>query len=804
MSSLQVLYAEDNRDDADLTVLHFAENEPDIAVAIVATGAECLARLDTGHVDVLLLDHHLPDQDAPEILKQISARGYSLPVVVVTAVGDEALVVQLLRLGAWDYVPKQGAYIETLPAVLRHAFAEHASGSRPPRAMPPLPRRVLLAEHDPSDVDLTVAHLEDWAPHLTVHVVRGAGEALEFLEREDVDVVVTDLRLSDMSALGLMREARRRGLQVPFVVITGQGDESAAVTALKLGAYDYIVKRDNYLTQLPYAIDNAADRFELALMNQRLQGDLAERETLQRSTETTLDLLDTLQRHAPIGIAFIDADFRFQRVNDELAAMTGLRASAHIGRSAAELLPNMWPKLEPLYRRALGGASVLKAEVDGEVREAGPARRFWSCSFYPVRLAGGDIVGIGGFIADVTDGKKAEAELRHQAAELTESARQKDEFLAMLGHELRNPLAPVRTALELMQRSGTQSGIEKRAHEVMDRQLSHMVRIVDDLLDVSRITSGRIKLTVQEIDLRQVVSDAVDSVRELIDARRLRLAVTVPSEPVLVRGDVTRLVQVFVNLLNNAAKYTGEGGAIGLVLDFDAACAVLRVSDTGVGISPRLLPRIFDLFTQEERTLDRAQGGLGLGLSLVRRITELHGGTVDARSEGRGMGSEFVVRLPLTVRGVSRGALQTKRPVASPRGPMRCLVVEDNVDAAHMLEFALDSEGHEARLAFDGKDAIETAKQFRPDAVVLDVGLPGMNGYEVARAIRQLPGLSRVNIIGATGYGQDADRRRAEEAGFDHYLVKPIELDALMLALTAGRTGHGLHGEVPRGEANDA
>ncbi len=339
-------------------------------------------------------------------------------------------------------------------------------------------------------------------------------------------------------------------------------------------------------------------------------------------------------------------------------------------------------------------------------------------------------------------------------------------------------------------RRGDSQMVERRAYDVMDRQIAHLVRMVDDLLDVSRITTGRIKLNVKEIDLRQVVADAVDSVKLLIDSRHLHLDVAVPPHHVPVRGDPTRLVQVLVNLLNNAAKYTGEQGSVRIVLDQDATHAVLKVVDTGVGISPRLLPRIFELFTQEERTLDRAQGGLGLGLSLVRRITELHGGSVEARSEGRGLGSEFVVRLPLQVASAVAIAPVQAESAAHHRGPMKCLVVEDNVDAAHMLEFALDSEGHEARLAFDGQAAVEAARQFKPDAVVLDVGLPGMNGYDVARAIRDLPGLAEVNIIGATGYGQDSDRRRAEEAGFDHYLVKPIELDALLSALNTGRDAH--------------
>jgi CheY-like chemotaxis protein/anti-sigma regulatory factor (Ser/Thr protein kinase) len=250
---------------------------------------------------------------------------------------------------------------------------------------------------------------------------------------------------------------------------------------------------------------------------------------------------------------------------------------------------------------------------------------------------------------------------------------------------------------------------------------------------------------------------------------------------------VTRLVQIFVNLLNNAAKYTDEGGYIRLTVEAQNGHAIVRVIDTGAGIPARLLSKVFDLFTQDDRTLDRAQGGLGLGLTLVRRIAELHGGTVAARSEGKGRGSEFVVKVPLARFQIAAAAQSAE--IAAPRSlaPMRCLVVDDNVDAAHMLELALKFEGHDVRLAFDGVDAVEAAAVYQPDAVVLDIGLPRMNGYDVARALRQLPGLADVIIVGVTGYGQERDRERSRDAGFDHHLVKPIDLEALLGALSGGR-----------------
>jgi PAS domain S-box-containing protein len=524
-------------------------------------------------------------------------------------------------------------------------------------------------------------------------------------------------------------------------------------------------------------------------VNRRLQDELLKRERLQQAMAESLALLDTLQKHAPIGIAFMDRNYRFQRVNDELAAINGLPASAHLGRTVAEVVPAIWPKLEPVYRKVLAGEPALNVEISGETLAHVGVERHWVASYYPVRNPSHEVIGLGVFVSEVTERKKAEIALREQATALAETARQKDEFIAMLSHELRNPLAPVRSALELLRRFGPQNAIAASTFDVMERQIKHMVRLLDDLLDVSRITSGRIRLNMQLIDVRQVIGDGIESARSLIDRRRHRLETVLPPEPVFVRGDATRLVQVLVNLLNNAAKYTPEGGTIRLAASAEDADAVLRVADTGAGISPRLLPKIFDLFTQDDRTLDRAQGGLGIGLTLVRRISELHGGTVEVHSPGRGQGSEFVVRLPRVVPDAVIAALPSANVTApSTRTPKRCLLVEDNVDAAQMLQIALELEGHKVCLAFDGDQAIAMATTFQPDAVILDLGLPGLNGYDAARAIRLVPGLENVLLIAATGYGQQGDRERSRAAGFDHHLVKPIDLDMLIATLAAGRT----------------
>jgi PAS domain S-box-containing protein len=785
-AALHVLYAERRGAEADLTRAHFARVAPDIALDVVDSGARCLARLAEGSYDALLLDHRLPDMDGVAVLVELAVREVQLPVVMMTGEGDEPLFVQALAVGPCDYVPKHTNFRDSLPAALKRVAAESHMLQGPRPTARRQRRRILYVEQGSAAIHQIVNHLAQVAPRFSLEVARSSADALTLLQAYHFDLLLMNLRTPDMNALDLLRETRHRGLQIPVVVMTDRGDERAGVAALDLGASDYVVKRDDDLSRLPYAIDHAIARFELGQLKHHLLTSLAARLRSQQATAESLALLDTLQRHAPIGIAFTDRDYRFSRVNDELAAINGLPAEAHIGRTVGETVPDIWPQLEPVYRRVLAGESVVKLEMSGQTVAKPGEERHWVSSFYPVRGRNQDVIGIGVFVSEITERKRAEAVLREQAEAVAETARQKDEFLAMLGHELRNPLAPIRTALALLRQSGSPNPVAVRAHDVMDRQITHMVRLLDDLLDVARITNGRINLTMQQVDVRQVVAEAIDSVRGLIDARHHHVETALPPGPLIVRGDVTRLVQVVVNLLNNAAKYTDEHGTIRVTAATEHAHAVLRVTDTGTGIPARLLPKIFDLFTQDDRTLDRAQGGLGLGLTLVRRISELHGGTVEARSEGRGRGSEFIVKLPLAGAEPVASVPDTNLSEVS-RPPIRCLLVEDNVDAAQMLQCALELHGHEVRLAFDGRDAVDAARTFKPDAVVLDIGLPRMNGYDVAREIRRLPGLADIIIVAVTGYGQDADRRKSCEAGCDHHLVKPIELNQLLRVLGAGR-----------------
>jgi signal transduction histidine kinase len=383
----------------------------------------------------------------------------------------------------------------------------------------------------------------------------------------------------------------------------------------------------------------------------------------------------------------------------------------------------------------------------------------------------------------LAEAERRESEVRRQqlTAEeaLKDSDRRKDELLAMLAHELRNPLAPIRNALHTLQLPGAPAADAEAARQVMGRQVEHLARLVEDLLDVSRLQRGRIRLRKEPVELAEVIARAAEAVRSAFDARRQEFTIALPPEPVLLEADAARLTQVLVNLLDNAAKYTEEGGRVWLTAKRNHGEVFLRVRDTGMGIPAELLPYVFDLFSQGERSLDRSQGGLGLGLTLVRRLLEMHGGSVAAFSDGPGRGSEFVVRLPLP--SAAHPASTPASLAAPPAGlrpihrTLKVLVVDDNVDGAVSLGIVLRLWGHEVQVAHDGWKALEDACGRRFDVVVLDIGLPGLDGYEVARRLRKRTGWEKVFLIAMTGYGQNDDRRRSQEAGFDLHFVKPVD-----------------------------
>ena len=409
----------------------------------------------------------------------------------------------------------------------------------------------------------------------------------------------------------------------------------------------------------------------------------------------------------------------------------------------------------------------------------------------PIRDEHGDVVRWFGTHTDVTEQREMANKITQQAEQLAGESRRKDEFLAMLSHELRNPLAPIRSAVNLlrMHERGNQNAIQQKAREIIERQVGNLTKLVGDLLEVSRVVSGRIHLDLTTLDLSQVVKHAVETATPLINQHKHELVLHLCDEPIWTNVDATRMEEVLINLLNNAAKYTPDGGRIEVWCEGipDDKVVQVRVRDNGMGIDEKLLPRIFDLFTQADRSLARSAGGLGIGLSLAHRLVELHGGTIEARSppKGCGVGSEFIVKLAITASPVA--AAQVPPDEAEPaRNGMKVLIVDDNIDQVTMLAGALRMTGYAVQSAHTGTDGLKVSQQWRPDVVLLDIGLPGMDGYDVARRLRTMPldeadggETFRVRIIAVTGYGRDSDIARAREAGFDAHLVKPYEFDAL-------------------------
>jgi PAS domain S-box-containing protein len=399
------------------------------------------------------------------------------------------------------------------------------------------------------------------------------------------------------------------------------------------------------------------------------------------------------------------------------------------------------------------------------------------------------------FCLDVSERRRLEDELRKHASELAEADVRKNEFLAMLGHELRNPLAPIRNAVKIMKQRGTNDPTLCWARDVIDQQVRQMAHLVDDLLEISRLTRGKVRLQKEVVTVATIVAYAVESSRPIIDRHRHRLSISMPPEPFMVDADPVRMAQVLSNLLNNAAKYTAEGGQIRLVVSPDTEHVYFRVRDNGIGIPAEMLARVFDLFTQIDHSLDRSQGGLGLGLTLVRSLVEMHGGSVRAASEGLGKGSEFTVTLPLWKPGLTSGddgpapAFSPARPVIEGARrafrPRKVLVVDDNFPSAKSLEMLLAIEGHEVQVVHDGPSALQAASLHRHEVVLMDIGLPGMDGYEVARRLRQDPELKDLMLVAITGYAEDEACRRSHAAGFDHHMVKPVDPDAILSLLVS-------------------
>ncbi len=508
----------------------------------------------------------------------------------------------------------------------------------------------------------------------------------------------------------------------------------------------------------------------------RLEREAVERSRAEGALRTSERRLRQLADTMPQIVWTAVSDGSVDYFNGRFYEYTGTTPASALGAEGWRSIvhPEDLPSLSALRNDAVAHGEVFEAEV--RLRDRSGGYRWHLIRSIPVHDESDRLVRRFGTATDIDDRRRVEEALR-------EADRRKDEFLALLAHELRNPLAPIRNALGLMARPDGSPGVDESDRAMAERQVVHLARLVDDLMDVSRITTGKIELRKEAVDLVAVAGRAVEAIGATIEARGHSLEVALPDGPIPLEADPTRLEQVFWNLLSNAAKYTDPGGRIRLTAAREGDEAVVRVEDTGIGIEPAMLPRIFEMFVQADDREGRSQGGLGLGLSLVKSLVALHGGRVEALSGGPALGSAFVVRLPVSTREAA------PLPAAMPNGPpprRRVLVVDDNVDAAVSLGRLLSRlYGQEVRVAHDGPSALGCAEEFRPEVVLLDIGMPGMDGYEVARRLRARPESARALLVALTGWGQESDRQKSRQAGIDHHLVKPVEPETIREILAA-------------------
>jgi PAS domain S-box-containing protein len=672
-----------------------------------------------------------------------------------------------------------------LDGVIEEIRAAQLESREPELAVPEVVGRprVLVVEDNP-DMNRFVTQCLS-AQYDVVSAFDGR-EGLERALSHRPALIVSDIMMPNVSGVEMINELLElpEFATVPILLLSAKADEELMVRLLEQGARDFIVK--------PFSERDLLVRVRnlIAAEHAREQAELQKR------------LLYSVFMQAPLLISVLRGpDHVIELANPPMREQLLKRDESELrGRSLFEVVPalreqNLRAILDRVYQTA-SPQVVHETPLTLERSDGSREPLFFDVIYSPLRSIDGRVDGIFVVASDVT----AQVHARQQMSSLRDAAesasRAKDEFLAMLGHELRNPLSPILTALQLMRLRGD-AGSE-RERTVIERQVSHLTRLVDDLLDVARIARGRVELQLELVELSDIVARALEMASPLIEERAHRVSVAVPRGGLRVEGDPTRLGQIISNLLTNAAKYTPPGGDIRITGEMVNEEVVLRVRDNGIGIAADVLPRVFDLFVQEQQTLDRSRGGLGIGLTIVKNLVERHGGSIAAHSEGLGKGSEFVLRLPLALHSSPRPPSTPRRPernaatieASQPAGALtparRVLIVDDNEDGAEMLAAALSIRGYTTRVAHDAAAALRIAAEFRPEVAFLDIGLPVMDGYELAAHLRAAPGLAGVHLVALTGYGQAEDRRRTSEAGFRHHLVKPVDL-AIVESVLADR-----------------
>src|SRR5690606_23132702 len=661
------------------------------------------------------------------------------------------------------------------------------------------PLRVLIVDDDELDRLAVRRHLQQSGVDARTEEASSAAEALEAMQNAAYDCVFLDYYIPGDDTLKLLRTLRETSPELPVVIFTGRGDEDIAVELMKSGAADYLPKSSLTPERLASALRHAREVTQAAIARQRAEGLLrllseAAEHILTASTPDDLvrGLFEKIRE--PLGVdAFLNYMVDVSVNKLELASCAG------IPEDKLDLFN------EPPFDTSADGSAIVERKpvhATSLQQSMEPSAQilksigFRACSCHPL-LAEYQLLGTLCFASRTKDAFRVDEldflrTVSHDATaaferlrnmqKMREDDRRKDEFLATLAHELRDPLAPLSNVLELMKRSKGRDDILEQVRETIDRQLSHLVQLVDDLLDMSRITRNRLDLRKRRVELSSIIHQALDAARPMAASVKHELHVALPPEPVFLNADPVRLVQVFVNLLTNSCKYTRPGGHIWLSAEVQEDQVVVRVRDTGIGIPRNKLASVFEMFSQLPAARDLSQGGLGIGLTLVKRLVSMHGGTVEASSAGAGLGTEFIVRLPVPAEH-SQVQVASRQNEESPATGRRILIVDDNRDSAASLAMLLETAGNTTHEAYDGPEALEAAEKFRPDVVLLDIGLPKLNGFEVCRRIRAQPWGENMTILAVSGWGQDDDRRKSREAGFDHHLVKPVDYNTLLKLL---------------------